>query len=276
MPDFSPTPRHRREGHPVLALTGVVGVIAVAGLGVVLAVLSGRTPAPPPAPPVAVDLGAAATPARPVPGSPAADPFFPSETAPPDHASELPETEPERAAGHHDETGEAVTRDGAENNSGNDPKKGQPVKKQPVREPRAHRRDAPPPGREIESSRSSRRPAPAARPSSGSRTPSTSSSSQGGGGDSADGLPGEARQPRPARMAPQDARQQTARGSTSDATMAETTKAGNTASKSAASKSAGDTDPSGAASTRVEDPCLQFDDELRRAYCYDVLRALGQ
>ncbi|MEU7692420.1 hypothetical protein [Microbispora hainanensis] len=72
-------------------------------------------------------------------------------------------------------------------------------------------------------------------------------------------------------MAPQDARQQTARGSTSDATMAETTKAGNTASKSA-----GDTDPSGAASTRVEDPCLQFDDELRRAYCYDVLRALGQ
>lgn len=278
MPDFSPTPRHRRDGHPVLALTGVIGVTAVAGLGVVLAVMSGQAPAPPPARPVAVDLGSAATPARPVPGSPAADPFFPSETAPLDHASEGPETEPERAAGHRDETGpgvpgDAVTRDGAENNSGNDPEKGQPVK-EPVREQRARRRDAPPSGREIESSRSSRRPAPTAGPSSGSRT----SSSSRGGGDSADGQPGtgEVRQPRPARMAPQDARQQTARGPASDAPMAETTKAENTASKGSASKGARDTDPSGAASTRDEDPCLQFDDELRRAYCYEVLRALGQ
>ncbi|TQS18198.1 hypothetical protein [Microbispora hainanensis] len=247
-------------------MTGVIGVTAVAGLGVVLAVLSGQAPAPPPARPVAVDLGAAATPARPVPGSPAADPFFPPETAPLGRASERPETEPERATEHREETGEAVTRDGAENNSGNGPEKGQPAKEQPVREQRASRRGAPPPGREIESSRSSRRPAPTAGPSSSSR---------GGGGDSTDGRPGtgEVRRPRPARMAPQDARQQSARGSASDAPAAETTKAETTASKSAASK---DTDPSGAASTRVEDPCLQFDDELRRAYCYEVLRALGQ
>jgi hypothetical protein len=32
----------------------------------------------------------------------------------------------------------------------------------------------------------------------------------------------------------------------------------------------------GAARTRIEDPCLRFDDELRRAYCYEVLRRLGQ
>ncbi|MEU8174291.1 hypothetical protein AB0C14_15540 [Microbispora hainanensis] len=247
-------------------MTGVIGVIAVAGLGVILAVLSGQVPAPPPARPVAVDLGAAATPARPVPGSPAADPFFPPETAPQDRASERPETEPERAADHREETGETVTRDGAENNPGNGPEKGQPAKERPVREQRASRRDAPP-GREIESSRSSRRPAPAASPSSGSRSPSTASSSRGGGGGSTGGDSGtdEARQPRPARM---DTRQQTARGSTTDSSAAEATKAETTAAK--------DTDASGAASTRVEDPCLQFDDELRRAYCYEVLRALGQ
>ena len=287
MPDFSPTPRHRRDGHPVLALTGVIGVTAVAGLGVVLAVLTGQAPESPAARPVAVDLGAAATPARPVPGSPAAGPFFPSETAPPDRTSGRPETEPERAAGHPEETGDAVTRDGAENDPEDSPEdslekspeKGQPAKEQPVREQRANRRDAPPPGHEIESSRSSRRPARTAGPSSGSRPPSTSSSSRGAGGDST-GNPGtgEVRRPRPARMAPQDARQQTARGSATDPSAAETTKAENTASKGAATKgaTAKDTDTSGAAGTRIEDPCLQFDDELRRAYCYEVLRALGQ
>ncbi|MEU6430523.1 hypothetical protein ABZ860_31910 [Microbispora sp. NPDC046973] len=31
----------------------------------------------------------------------------------------------------------------------------------------------------------------------------------------------------------------------------------------------------GAARTRIEDPCLRFDDDLRRAYCYEVLRSLG-
>ncbi|GGO30494.1 hypothetical protein [Microbispora bryophytorum] len=32
----------------------------------------------------------------------------------------------------------------------------------------------------------------------------------------------------------------------------------------------------GAARTRIQDPCLRFDDDLRRAYCYEVLRRLSQ
>ncbi|GAB3889882.1 hypothetical protein GCM10027612_33060 [Microbispora bryophytorum subsp. camponoti] len=74
MPDFSPIPRHRRDGHPVLALTGVIGVAAIAGLGVVLAVLPTRDPASSAARPAAADLSTAASPARPAPGFPAAAP----------------------------------------------------------------------------------------------------------------------------------------------------------------------------------------------------------
>ncbi|MBB2745590.1 UNVERIFIED_ORG: hypothetical protein FHR35_005453 [Microbispora rosea subsp. rosea] len=28
--------------------------------------------------------------------------------------------------------------------------------------------------------------------------------------------------------------------------------------------------------TRIQDPCLRFDDDLRRAYCYEVLSRLGR
>ncbi len=267
MPDFSPAPRHRRDGHPVLALTGVIGVTAVAGLGVVLAVLPARDPAPSAARSVAAGMSTAATSARPAPGFPSAGPFFPSATASREPASERPETEPEkepeRVPERGEEAEEAATRDGAENDPGNDLEKGQPARKQPVQEQRATRHGAPPPDHEIEASRSSRRPDRTAAPSSRSRPPSAVSSSRSGGSDSTGAAgrtgTGEAQRPRPA-----------------DAAAAETTAAENTKGTGASGTAVPRGGADAAGPTQMQDPCLRFDDDLQRAYCYEVLRALGQ
>ncbi|GIH47375.1 hypothetical protein SAMN05421833_11735 [Microbispora rosea] len=263
MPDFSPAPRHRRDGHPVLALTGVIGVTAVAGLGVVLAVLPARDPAPSAARSVAAGMSTAATSARPAPGFPSAGPFFPSATASREPASERPETEPERVPERGEETEEAATRDGAENNPGNGLEKGQPARKQPVQEQRATRHGAPPPDHEIEASRSSRRPDRTAAPSSRSRPPSAVSSSRSGGSDSTGAAgrigTGEAQRPR-----------------TADAAAAETTAAENTKGTGASGTAVPRGGADAAGPTQMQDPCLRFDDDLQRAYCYEVLRALGQ
>ncbi|GIH60019.1 hypothetical protein [Microbispora siamensis] len=253
MPDFSPTPRHRRDGHPVLALTGVIGVTAIAGLGVVLAVLPARDPVPSAARPVAADLGAPAAPARPAPGFPAAGPFFSPATAPRQPASERP----------------------------------------------ASRRGALPPGHEAEASRLPGRHARTANPSTRSRPPSPVSSARRGGSDSsgATGLAGtrEAHRPRPTRIASPGTPKPAARGPATGDSAAGSTAARNAAktAKDAASKDAAPKDTAardsgtrstavpptgvdGAARTRIQDPCLRFDDDLRRAYCYEVLRRLAQ
>ncbi|WP_182897568.1 hypothetical protein [Microbispora sp. H10830] len=290
MPDFSPTPRHRRDGHPVLALTGVIGVTAIAGLGVVLAVLPARDPAPSAARPVAADLGTAVSPARPAPGFPAAGPFFPPATAPRKPGSERPETEPERAAEHREETGEAATRDDPENAESEQSKREQPERERPAR-----RGGALPPGHETGASRSSGRPDRTAGPSSRSRPPSPVSSSRSGGSDStgAAGRAGtrETHRPRPARVAPPDASKPAVRssatgdpaGHNTTENRAENTAAENPAAKDAAARDTGTRGTAvpragadGVTRTRIQDPCLRFDDDLRRAYCYEVLSRLGR
>ncbi|WP_169979269.1 hypothetical protein [Microbispora sp. H10836] len=245
MPDYSPTPRHRRDGHPVLALTGVIGVTAIAGLGVVLAVLSGQDPAPPGARPVAAGLRSPVTPARTAPGFPAAGPFFSPPAAPPGR----PETEPERAAEHREETADDV----------------------PERERPAGDRDAPPPGHE------SRRPRPPGRhlratdPSSRSRPPSPDSAGTAGRGGTK-----EAERPRPARIAAPDATKAAVRGSATGNTAAKGGVPKDTAARDAGARDTAQpfAEADGAAQTQIDDPCLRFDD-LRRDYCYEVLRRLS-
>ncbi|MEN3536630.1 hypothetical protein AAH991_16065 [Microbispora sp. ZYX-F-249] len=219
----------------------MIGVTAIAGLGVVLAVLSGQDPAPPAARPVAADLRSPVTPARTAPGFPGAGPFF----SPPAAPSGRPETEPEPGG-----------------------------------------RDTPPPGQESGAPRPPGHRLRVPGPSSRSRPPSPGSAGSGS-------MPGrggtrEAERHRSARIAAPDGTKPAARGSTTGGSAT-----GNTAAKGTAAKGAGPKDTAardagthdtaqplaeadGGAQTQVEDPCLRFDDDLRRAYCYEVLRRLGQ
>ncbi|WP_143736790.1 hypothetical protein [Microbispora sp. GKU 823] len=241
----------------------MIGVTAIAGLGVVLAVLPARDPVPSAARPVAADLGARAAPARPAPGFPAAGPFFSPATAP----------------------------------------------RQPTSEQPASRRGALPPGHEAEASRLPGRHARTANPSTRSRPPSPVSPARRGGSDSsgATGLARtrEAHRPRPTRIASPGTAKPAVRGPATGDSAAGSTAARNAAktakdaaSKDSASKDTAARDTSttssaardsgtrstaapptgvdGAARTRIQDPCLRFDDDLRRAYCYEVLRRLAR
>ncbi len=244
MPDFSPSPRHRRDGHPVLALAGVIGVTAIAGLGVVLAVLSGRDPAPQTALPAAAGPRATVAPA---PGFPAGGPFFSSPAAPRLPApAERPEREPERAAERPGETPEDV----------------------PERERLADERDAPPPpGRHG-----------AAGPSSRSRPPSQGSA--GRPKDTERRRPARSAAPGTAKPARGPARGNTATGKSADDTPAKGAAArdaavGDSASMDAAVRSAAEPPMETDGASQIQDPCLRFDD-LRRDYCYEVLRGLTQ
>ncbi|MEU6408520.1 hypothetical protein [Microbispora sp. NPDC046933] len=303
MPDFSPTPRHRRDGHPVLALTGVVGVTAIAGLGVVLAVLPGQNPASPTGRPVAADLRLGRhqpldARSRPAPGLPAAGPFYP-----PPHAA--PRTSGDPAPERREETAEeAATRDGPER----DRAAGERGALPPGHEAGAARS----PGHETGAARSPERRPRAANPSSRSRPPSPpsppspiSSARRGGGGSTGTAArsgTGEAHRPRPARMAPPDTPKPAARGSVTGDPAAGNTAGTNTAGKNTAAKdtvakdtaarnsatpnsAARDTgarnagvpraEADGTTRARIQDPCLRFDD-LRRDYCYEVLRRLAR
>ncbi|MGW5259569.1 hypothetical protein ACWEQG_01255 [Microbispora sp. NPDC004025] len=251
MPDYSPTPRHRRDGHPVLALTGVIGVTAIAGLGVVLAVLSGQDPAPPAARPVAADPRSPVTPTRTAPGFPAAGPFY----SPPAAPSEPPETEPERAAVHREETTDDV----------------------PERERPAGERDAPPPGHESGAPRPPGRHLRAEDPSSRSRPPSPGSTgSTGTAGTAGRGGTREEERHRPARIAAPDATKPAERDTGAKGAAPKSAVPKDTAARDAGTHDTAQplTEADGAAQTQVEDPCLRFDD-LRRDYCYEVLRRLS-
>ncbi|MEV4295843.1 hypothetical protein [Microbispora rosea] len=77
-------------------------------------------------------------------------------------------------------------------------------------------------------------------------------------------------------MAPPDSSQGNARGPAADAAAAETTAAETTKGTGTSGTAAPRAGTDGAAPAQIQDPCLRFDDDLRRAYCYEVLRALGQ
>lgn len=313
MPENSPTPRHRRGGNIVLALTGAIGVTAIAGLGVVLAVLPGQDPVASSAARSAAagqrfgregPLGSAA------PGLPAAGPFFSQSWNTPssvsadlssDAASQRPETAPESAPG--------VSGESAEEEGGGATGDGTAE-----RQPAAAERGLPPllpllpPGHETGSPGSFGRVVRADGPSG----PPLSAARPGGSGSSGTAGRTGTRDPerrRSARTAsPGSAKPVThkpdAQGSTGRDTAARSsgadtatgsgadtatprnpatgaaTPAGNAAGTAARDTGTGTSaasraEAAGVARTRIQDPCLRFHD-LRRAYCYEVLRRLAR
>lgn len=275
LPENSPIPRHRRGTSTVFALTGAIGVTAIAGLGVVLAVMPGQ------------DLAASSVAHSPTtgprfgregsfdaaaPGIPGAGPFFSQSGNPQSSAStdisedatlERPETAPDIASqlsgDSAEEAGDEATGDGTAE-----------------RERSAAERGALPPGHETGGPGS---PGRAVRATGPSRPPAWSARLAGSGATGTASRSGtrDADRRRTARTAsPEGANPVTqkpdAQGSTGRDSAARGFGArGSGAGTSAASRA----EAAGVARARMRDACLRFHD-LRRAYCYQVLRGLGR
>ncbi|GAA4187519.1 hypothetical protein GCM10023074_00120 [Microbispora amethystogenes] len=320
MPENSPTPRHRRGSSTVLALTGAIGVTAIAGLGVVLAVMPGQDLAASSAahsPTAGPRFGREGSFDAAAPGIPGSGPFFsqsgnPQSSAPADISGdatlERPKTAPDIASelsgDSAEEAGYEAAGDGTAEQERSSAEQGAL--------PPGHETGGPgSPGRAVRATGPSRPPAWSARLAGNS---ATGSASRSGTRDadrrrSARTAPPEGAKPvthEPDAQGSTDrdsaargfgARGSVARGSgagdatprnpATGATPAGSAPTGNAAANGTADRNTAGQDAgagtsaasraeaAAAARTRMRDACLRFHD-LRRAYCYQVLRRFSQ